>query len=124
VSPYTPAWFDLWRRADLFVMPTRHEAFGMVYQEAAAAGIPAIASHIHAIPEIVQAGITGVLVRPGDSAGLVRALHALVDSADLRRDMGRAARCRIAAIADPASYAAKLADLVQSLVTTNVNNPI
>ena len=49
VRPYTSAWRDLWRRADLFVMPTRHEAFGMVFQEAAVAGIPAIATRINAL---------------------------------------------------------------------------
>jgi starch synthase len=38
IAPYTPDWLDLWQRADIFVMPTRHEAFGMVFQEAAAGG--------------------------------------------------------------------------------------
>ena len=40
VSPYTASWRELWRQADFFVMPTKQEAFGMVYQEAAAAGLP------------------------------------------------------------------------------------
>ena len=66
IAPYTPAWFDLWQRADIFVMPTRHEAFGMVFQEAAAAAVPAIATAINAIPELVQDGLTGLLIKPGD----------------------------------------------------------
>ena len=119
MSPYTPPWFELWRRADLFVMPTRHEAFGMVYQEAAAAGIPAIATGIHAVPEIVQHERTGLLVHPGDRKALVEAIRALVDSSDLRQRLGRAARARISTIADPAMYSSKLGELVKHMVTSN-----
>lgn len=118
VSPYTSSWFDLWRRADMFVMPSRQEAFGMVYQEAAAAGIPSVATNVSAIPEIVQDAVTGLLVRPGDHDGLVRAMRMLVESSDLRCRMGAAARRRIAAVANPAAYAATLAELVQELVQT------
>jgi glycosyltransferase involved in cell wall biosynthesis len=123
VSSYSQEWFELWRQADLFVMPTRHEAFGMVYQEAAAAAIPAVATGIHAIPEIVQDGRTGLIVDPGDQDGLVRAMRTLVDSPELRNRMGQAARCRIASVADPALYASKLRNLVQRMVIANVENP-
>ena len=56
---YTQTWRDLWRDADVFVMPARAEAFGMVFQEAAAAGLPAIGPRINAVPEIVDHGVTG-----------------------------------------------------------------
>ena len=46
-------------------MPTRNEAFGLVYQEAAAAGLPAIGSRLNAVPEIIADGDTGLLVTPG-----------------------------------------------------------
>ena len=46
-------------------MPTRNEAFGLVFQEAAAAGLPAIGTRLNAIPEIVADGETGILVHPG-----------------------------------------------------------
>ena len=51
VKTYTQTWRDLWRDADVFVMPARAEAFGMVFQEAAAAGLPAIGPRINAVPE-------------------------------------------------------------------------
>jgi starch synthase len=113
VRAYTPAWFELWRRADLFAMPTRGEAFGMVFQEAAAAGLPAVGTRIGAIPEIVQHGATGLLVSPDDPRALADALRRLVDDAGLRARMGRAARARIEQIASLDRYAAKLSALLR-----------
>jgi glycosyltransferase involved in cell wall biosynthesis len=116
VAPYTPAWFDLWRRADFFVMPTRHEAFGMVFQEAAAAGVPAIGTRINAIPEIVINGVTGMLVEPADRDDLVRAMSALVEAAELRQRLGGAAFDRIRIIGAPDRYASRLESLLHSVV--------
>lgn len=116
IAPYTPAWIDLWRRADLFVMPTRHEAFGMVFQEAAAAGVPAIGTRINAIPEIVIDGVTGLLVEPGDSAGLVRAMCLLIESRELRRRLGAAAFGRMRIIGAPDRYASRLETLLHTVV--------
>jgi starch synthase len=115
VSAYTPAWRQLWREADIFVMPTRSEAFGMVYQEAAAAGLPCIATRINAIPEIIAHGETGLLVDPGDIPGLIQALRTLVGSAEVRRSMGAAARRRIQALSSPENYTAKLVSLIHSV---------
>lgn len=124
IAPYTPQWLDAWRRADFFVMPTRHEAFGMVFQEAAAAGLPAIATAINAVPEIVQDDTTGLLVAPGDRAGLVRALRALVDSPELRRRLGAAALDRVRAAGAPGRYAARLETLIHSVLDHDVRREI
>ena len=91
-SAHTPEWTAAWHDADLFVMPTRNEAFGLVYQEAAAAGLPAIGSRLNAVPEIITDGETGLLVTPGHVAELVAALDRLIASAELRERLGRAAR--------------------------------
>jgi starch synthase len=115
VRPYTPVWRDVWRRADVFVMPARAEAFGMVYQEAAAAGVPAIATRINAVPEIVDDGVTGVLVPPGDSRALVEAMRALAASPDRRRALGASARSRMEAAATIDRYGAALAALVRRI---------
>ena len=115
VAPYTPQWYALWRGADLFAMPTRGEAFGMVFQEAAAAAIPAVGTRINAVPEIVEDGETGVLVPPGDAGALVEALRGLIASPEARQRMGEAARRRIAAVASPERYAARLAALLRSV---------
>jgi len=116
VRAYTPAWFALWRRADVFVMPTRGEAFGMVFQEAAAAGVPAIGTRIGAIPEIVQHGATGLLVPPGDPRALIDALHRLIGDAALRMRMGAAARARIEQVASFERYASRLGEIIRGAV--------
>ena len=124
VKPYTARWFDLWRRADVFVMPTRREAFGMVFQEAAIAGVPAIGTAINAIPELIDDGVTGLLVRPDHGRDLIGAMRACVESADLRLRMGAAARHRMLAIASPDRYAATLHDLIEDLVHTHAPQPV
>jgi glycosyltransferase involved in cell wall biosynthesis len=119
VFPNTPRWTELWREADLFVMPTRHEAFGVVFQEAAAAGLPVVATNINAVPEIVVNGHTGLLIDPGDRAALVQALRTLVASPQLRRRMGTAAVARIQVVGAPEGYARKLESLVEAAVHRN-----
>jgi glycosyltransferase involved in cell wall biosynthesis len=101
-------------------MPARHEAFGIVYEEAAASGIPAIASAINAVPEIICAGATGILVPAGDRQALVDALRVLIDSPVLRERMGRAARSHVTARAAVPVYTAKLASIIGSMVTRDV----
>lgn len=115
VRAYTAEWFELWRSADVFVMPTRGEAFGMVFQEAAAAGLPAIGTKLNAIPEIVQHAATGLLVPPDDPAALRQALDRLVDDSALRRRLGTAARERSERVASLDRYASRLSELVHSL---------
>ena len=116
VAAYSDRWRELWRRADVYVMPTRHDAFGIVYQEAAASGIPAIGSDISAVPEIILDGTTGCLVRPRDHAGLARALRTLIDSAELRSRMGLAAREYVSRQAALPVYAAGLNAIIESVL--------
>jgi glycosyltransferase involved in cell wall biosynthesis len=119
IAPHTPAWLDVWRHADLFVMPTRHEAFGMVFQEAAAAGVPAIGTRINAIPEIVVHGVTGMLVEPGDRDGLARTMCLLVESQELRQRLGAAAFDRIRMVGAADRYAKRLETLLHTVVESH-----
>jgi alpha-maltose-1-phosphate synthase len=112
VRAYTSEWFACWRDADIFVMPTRGEAFGMVFQEAAAAGLPSVGTRLNAIPEIVVEGSTGLLVRPGDLSGIGAALRRLIDAPELRRTFGAAARDRAETAFSPRDYGARLVDLL------------
>jgi glycosyltransferase involved in cell wall biosynthesis len=117
VASHSTEWVDLWRSADLFVMPSRSEAFGVVFQEAAAAGLPVVATRINAVPEIVADGETGLLVPPANPEALVTAMRTLIDSVDLRHTMGRAARARIGRTT-PAVYADRLQTVIGGILET------
>ena len=83
-----------YRRADVFCLPSRQEAFGIVFLEAMAAGLPIVAARAAAVPEVVLDGECGILVRPGNANELARALDRLLSSKDERRRMGEAGRRR------------------------------
>ena len=81
-------------RAELLVHPARWEGFGLVLLEAMLAGVPAVASAVSAIPEVVAEGETGVLVPPDDPDALAQAIGALLTDTSLRSRLGTAARER------------------------------
>jgi glycosyltransferase involved in cell wall biosynthesis len=84
----------LYARADVFVNPTRAEGFGFTNVEAQGYGLPVISTKLGAIPEIVDDGRTGLLVEPGDGAGLLQAMRRLAADRSLRAEMSGAARER------------------------------
>lgn len=80
--------------ADIFCLPSYREGFGQVLVEAAAAGIPAVASRIYGITDAVIEGETGLLHPPGDVRGIEAALAQLMGDAAKRTAMGMQARRR------------------------------
>lgn len=79
--------------ADIFIFPTlRRESFGIVAAEAMACGLPVIASNIGSIPEVIDNGMTGILVTPGSCKELGERIALLLDNADLRERLGTKAR--------------------------------
>jgi glycosyltransferase involved in cell wall biosynthesis len=118
VLSYSPEWIDAWRRADIFVLPSRSEAFASVFLEAGAAGLPAVGPRLNAIPEIIEDGVTGVLSAVGDRQALLRSLQVLLESPERRRTLGRAARARIVSIADPDRYARRLREIIKAAHAT------
>lgn len=79
---------------DLIVVPSHSEASSRVILEAAAVGVPAIGTRIGGIPEMIEEGVTGVLVDLGDVPGLTDAILRFTDPT-LRLVMGRRARQRV-----------------------------
>jgi glycosyltransferase involved in cell wall biosynthesis len=78
----------LYRRADIFCLPSVQEGFGIVFLEAMACGLPVVATASAAIPEVVPHGRAGLLVPPGDVAALADALAALLEDGDRRAACG------------------------------------
>jgi N-acetyl-alpha-D-glucosaminyl L-malate synthase BshA len=78
--------------ADVFVLPSSSESFGLVALEAMSAEVPVIASNAGGLPEVVEHGFTGFLHDPGNVAGYVESALKLLGNERLRRTMGRRGR--------------------------------
>lgn len=75
-------------------VPSENESFGMVYAEAMQSGKPVVALDIPALRELVEDGVTGFLVPPGNTGALADAITKIMSDKDLQERMGRAARKR------------------------------
>lgn len=85
-----------YRRADVFALPSFAEGLPVVLIEAMATGLPVVASRITGIPELVDEGVSGLLVTPGRGDELTRSLGAIISAGPARRaEMGRAARQKV-----------------------------
>ena len=82
---------------DVFVAPSRYESFGLIYLEAMRFGKPCVGTFAGGVPEVIEDGVTGILVPPGDPDALAAAVARLVDDEGLRREMGRRGRERFEA---------------------------
>ena len=85
VRPYLEA-------ADVFVLPSLWEGFPVSIMEALARGLPVVATRVGGVPELLEEGVTGKLVPPGDPLALARALGELARDPVARRRMGEAGR--------------------------------
>ncbi len=83
--------------ADLLVLPTRRESYGMVVTEAQARGIPVVASDVGGVREALGAG-GGLLVPPDDPGALAGALRRWLEEADLRESLRAVSRARRATL--------------------------
>ena len=80
--------------ADLFVLSSKRETFGLALLEAMAAGVPVVASDLPALDDLFTDGREGLKVPPGDAEALAGALARLLDDANLARRLGEAGRER------------------------------
>jgi glycosyltransferase involved in cell wall biosynthesis len=79
---------DIYERASVFVMPSFSEPFGLVFLEAMSHKLPCIGSNIDAMPEIIEDGVTGFLVNPGDAEDLANKIILLLKNPELSSRMG------------------------------------
>jgi N-acetyl-alpha-D-glucosaminyl L-malate synthase BshA len=78
--------------ADLFLMPSQLESFGLAALEAMACEVPVIATNVGGVPEVVEHGVDGYLVEPGDVARAAKYAIEILSRADRGREMGKMAR--------------------------------
>jgi colanic acid/amylovoran biosynthesis glycosyltransferase len=88
---------DFYADCDVFCLPSFAEGVPIVLMEAMAMEMPVVANAITGIPELVEDGVSGFLVRPGRVDELVERLARLLDDSALRASMGRAGRRKVAA---------------------------
>ncbi len=103
-------------RADVFVLPSLFEGYGMAFAEALSVGLPIIAARAGAVPDVVPES-AGILVAPKDSHALANALHTLLSNAPLRRQLqagAQAAANRLPQWPDSAKRVAKLIDKIEN----------
>jgi glycosyltransferase involved in cell wall biosynthesis len=94
LGPLADPW-PLLAAADIFALPSLWEGMPNALLEAMAAGLPAVATAVGAVPEMVVDGREALVVPPGDTGALARALAELAASPERRREMGALARRRI-----------------------------
>jgi glycosyltransferase involved in cell wall biosynthesis len=86
---------SLLRRAAIFAMPSLEEGLGLSLQEALLSGCPAVGTRVGGIPELIDEGLNGRLVAPGDPGALAAALAELMRQPEQRLAMGRQARASV-----------------------------
>src|SRR5262245_1623447 len=101
-------------RADVFVLPSYLEGYGMALAEAIAFGLPVISTTAGAIPETMPAN-AGILVAPGDSRALAKALSSVIDDPARRAALAANARAARASLPTWATAATKFAAALDGL---------
>lgn len=98
-------------RADIFALPSFAEGVPVVLMEAMASRLPVIATRVAGVPELVEDGVSGFVVPPGDLDSLMQSLDRLLQDPDLRARMGAAGRAKVMADYDVTAEARWLAQL-------------
>jgi glycosyltransferase involved in cell wall biosynthesis len=95
---------ELLAASDVFVLSSRSEGLPVSVLEAMAAELPVVASAVGGLAELIENGVTGVLVPAGDERALAEALGRLVKDPGRRRSLGAAGRARAEAEFDLAAF--------------------
>jgi glycosyltransferase involved in cell wall biosynthesis len=112
---------ELYPGFDLFVLPSHREGFPRSAMEAAACGLPVVATDIRGCRQVVDPGNTGLLVPVRDAVALAEAMATLADDPARRRSMGRAARLRAEAEFDDRRVIARTLETYRRLLAGEAN---
>ena len=86
---------EMFRNADVFVLPTMNDCFPLVILEAMEHGKPVVTTAIGGIPDIVDDGKTGLIVKAGDALSLADSLKKLITDSGLCKQMGESGRKKL-----------------------------
>lgn len=99
-------------RADVLVLPTLEDAFGLVVLEAMAAGLPVVTTSHAGSSELIADGEDGLVVPPGDTTMLAEALARLAEDSSLRERLGMAGRSKVAVSHPWEDYGSEVVQLI------------
>ena len=85
---------EVLQAADVFLLPSQNESFGLAALEALACGLPVVASRVGGVPEVIEDGVSGFLFAPGDVEGMAASVLKLLKDPALYRRCSSAARAR------------------------------
>ncbi len=114
---------EVMRALDLFVQPSLWEGFGMTLLEAMAVGTPVVASRVGGIPEVLEDGVTGLLVPPGDAPALASACAQMLRHRERARHLGRAGMDRVRAEFGIERLVREIEDLYRELLDRDGGAP-
>jgi glycosyltransferase involved in cell wall biosynthesis len=113
--------------ADVLVMSSRVESYGMVVTEAMACGLPVVAMSVGGVPEALgrdpDGRRPGLLVTPGDVGALATAIRAFVTDSSLRRRLRRSVADRRRSLPSWSTTSERVADTVASVALSKANDP-
>ena len=112
-----------WRVAAVATLTSHSEGMPVSLMEAAACSVPAVATAVGGVPELIEDGVTGVVVPPGDATSLAGALERLLRDAALRTKMGDAARQRAEREFSRRRQVSRLVNLWSSVVSEGDRDP-
>jgi glycosyltransferase involved in cell wall biosynthesis len=121
IQPNSAELLALYQTSDLFVLPSRAEAFGISVVEASASGLPVIATCTGGLSDIVVNQETGFLIPVDDVGALSTQLRVLVENVELRRKMGEVAYRRAQNRFDAKKNAARLVEILREIALQRRN---
>jgi glycosyltransferase involved in cell wall biosynthesis len=115
VTPDTPEHRGRFAALDCFVLPSRHEPFGIVVLEAWAAGKPVIAANVGGLQRLVTDDQTGLKFESGQAAELIACMRQMADNNDLRSQLTQSAAAEVKARYTWPQIASQLEDIYQQV---------
>jgi colanic acid/amylovoran biosynthesis glycosyltransferase len=108
---------DEMRGADVFVLPSFAEGVPVVLMEALATGVPVVATRVAGVGELVEEGVSGYLVPPGDPIPLAEGIGKLIEDPGLRSRFGAAGRAKVEREFDVRREAARLHSILEAALS-------